>query len=400
MARLRDQNALLKATVDEMKRGNVTLKADLMADFGKLLDRFTDQQESTVSTSINSAQAVISSSIAAGESHAAEQASQLATLSTAASEVANQLERSQTSLVARASVTSNDVTQASGELGTKMDAFASAIEDDLSSTHTATARGHEEISALTTKAREEIESRTKAQSAKIKASNTKLTETFDSIASHLQSSAEDVAAVAKQVGGVLDERQDEVKVWSEQMGGGLRGLSSDSNALLAGKFREDKSTGQTPQKKAWKMPGRWTLVPANREDAIEAGRQVTDTLLSSVATADDMPSSDVPFEPFSEAHFEEAAGLSADVSVEAAVETPTSPAVPTHVDTSQDLPPRSSTRPLRELPFGHSNLPVSASNEDLAPIKVVDSATAMPKSRSAKNKLAATALPVSKRARS
>ncbi|KAF6766986.1 Kinesin, motor domain protein [Kalmanozyma brasiliensis GHG001] len=404
LARLRQQNALLTATVDEMKRSNVSLKADLMADFGKLLTRFTDQQESAVSASIGSAQAVVSASVLAVEAQAAEQSTQLESLSAAATEVAIQLERSQTSLVEQASVTSQDVTQASSELGAKMDAFASAIEDDLSSTHTTTARGHEEISSLTNKAREEIESRTKAQSAKIKAGNTKLTETFDSITSNLQTSAQDMAAIVKQVSGVLDERQDEVNAWSEQMGGGLKGLSSDSNTLLAGKFKEDKSTGHTPQKKAWKLPGRWNLVPANREDAIEAGRQVADTLLSSATTMDDVPSSDVAFEPSSEADVDAAAAPSADASVEAhetvTLHAPTSPPAPAHVETSQELPTRTATRPLRELPFGHSNLPISTSNEDLAPIKAIESVTALPKSRAAKNKLAATALPVSKRARS
>ena len=48
-----------------------------------------------------------------------------------------------------------------------MDAFASAIEDDLSTSTNAAARGHEEIGSLTHRAREEIESRTKAQSVEV-----------------------------------------------------------------------------------------------------------------------------------------------------------------------------------------------------------------------------------------
>ncbi len=64
-----------------------------------------------------------------------------------------------------------------------------------------------------------------------------------------------------------------MKAWNEEMSGGLKSLTADSTNLLASRFREDRSTGQTPQKKVWKMPGRWNLVPANREDAIEAGRR-------------------------------------------------------------------------------------------------------------------------------
>ena len=395
IARLKQQNALLLATVDEMKRNNTSLKAGLMADFGKLLDRFTDQQESAISTSITSAQALVSQSTSASQSQAVQQSAQLDLLSTATGEIASQLEQSQTALVEQTGVISRDVTEASGELGTKMDAFASAIEDDLSTSTSAAARGHEEISSLTHKAREEIESRTKAQSAKVKATNTKLTETFDSITSSLDGSSQDVASAAKQVVGRVDEREEEVKAWSEAMSGGLKGLCSDSNSLLASKFREDRSTGQTPQKRVWKMPGRWNLVPASREKAIEAGKRVTDSLLSSSATAgDDMLSSEVGMEPSSE--LEEAgnelAANSADASIEGVVEsTPTEP---------QEMPAKASARPLRELPFGHHNLPISASNEDLAPVKATVVESALPKSRSAKNKLNTTALPTSKRARS
>ncbi|GAC98312.1 hypothetical protein PHSY_005905 [Pseudozyma hubeiensis SY62] len=398
LASLREQNALLTATVDEMKRSNVSLKADLMSDFGKLLDRFTDQQESAVSTSITSAQALVSRSTAACESQAAEQSSRLDALSSTAEETATQLHRSQSALVEQTSVISTDVSQASGELGTKMDAFASAIEDDLSSTTQSTSRGHEDISSLTERVREEIDSRTKSQSSKIKACNSKLSETFDSLAENLKTSGEEIGEAVKQVGGLVDGRHEEVKQWGEQMEAGLRGFSTDSNALLVGRFKEDKSTGQTPQKKVWKMPGRWTLVPENREDAIEAGRQVTDTLRS--ADADNVLSSEIGVEPSSEADAHFAPAGSADVSAvepELAIDTPTSPPAPVEAEL---VSTRSSARPLRELPFGHSNLPVSASSEDLAPIKAVESASAVPKSRSAKNKLAATALPVSKRARS
>ena len=184
------------------------------------------------------------------------------------------------------------------------------------------------------------------------------------------------------------------------MGGGLRGLSSDSNALLASKFREDRSTGQTPQKRAWKMPGRWNLVPANREDAIEAGRKVTDTLLSSSVTAsDDMLSSEAEAEagvkPSSEA--EEAHAELTPPSADASIEEVPAEAAPTPVE-APEVAPR--TRPLRELPFGGHNLPPSTSNDELvAAIKPLPE-SGLPKSRSAKNKLVATALPISKRARS
>lgn len=398
--RLREQNALLTATVDEMKRSNTSLKAGLMADFGKLLDRFTDQQESAVSTSIASAQALVTQSTVASQAHSVQQNSHLESLSTAAGQMASQLERSQTSLVEQSGVISHDVSQASGELGTKMDAFASAIEDDLSTSTTSAARGHQEIAALAHKAREEIESRTKSQSAKIKATNTKLTETFDSLTSTLSTSSQEIASSAKQVVGVVGERQDEVKAWSEGMGSGLKGLCSDSTALLVKKFREDKSTGQTPQKRAWKMPGRWNLVPTKREDAIQAGRQVEDTLLSSApdtAVNDDMLSSEISVEPSSELEDIEAAA-SVHTSADASVEEPIVETQP-----QEPLSTRSSARPLRELPFGHSNLPISTSTsiEDLAPIKtpaVIESG--LPKPRSAKNKLTTSALPTSKRARS
>lgn len=406
LASLREQNALLTATLDEMKRSNVSLKADLMADFAKLLDRFTHQQESVVSISITSAQALVNRSTETRQLHSAEQSSQLASLSTVAGDMTDQLEEAHTSLVKQTSVIGKDVSQASGELDTKMDAFASAIEQDLSSTAQSSARGLDEISTLTAKAREEIESRTKAQSAKIKACNTKLIETFESLGSNLESSSQEIGQAAKQVGGLVDERREEVAVWSEQVAGGLKALSSDSNALLVGKFREDKSTGQTPQKRAWKMPGRWALVSANREDAIEAGRKVKDTLQrfdSIVAASDEVLSSETDdVEPFSEATAEEQAAAEA---VEVDDQAEAQPPVQTEasVVTPQE-PARMSSRPLRELPFSHSNLPVSASNEDLIPIKQVDAATAtataLPKTRSAKNKMSATALPISKRARS
>ncbi|CDS00314.1 hypothetical protein, partial [Sporisorium scitamineum] len=234
----------------------------------------------------------------------------------------------------------------------------------------------------------------------------KLIETFESLGSNLESSSQEIGQAAKQVGGLVDERREEVAVWSEQVAGGLKALSSDSNALLVGKFREDKSTGQTPQKRAWKMPGRWALVSANREDAIEAGRKVKDTLQrfdSIVAASDEVLSSETDdVEPFSEATAEEQAAAEA---VEVDDQAEAQPPVQTEasVVTPQE-PARMSSRPLRELPFSHSNLPVSASNEDLIPIKQVDAATAtataLPKTRSAKNKMSATALPISKRARS
>ncbi|TKY90241.1 hypothetical protein EX895_000239 [Sporisorium graminicola] len=411
LASLRDQNALLTATLDEMKRSNVSLKADLMTDFGKLLDRFTNQQESAVSTSIHSAQALVSRSTEARESHAADQSSQLNSLSAAAGDMATQLDDAQSSLVKQTSVIGKDVSQASGELGTKMDAFASAIEEDLSSTAHASARGHEEISTLTAKAREEVESRTKAQSAKIKACNTKLNETFESLTSNLEASSQEIGAAAKQVSGLVDQRRDETEAWSEQVAGDLKALSSDSSALLGGKFREDRSTGQTPQKRAWKMPGRWALVPANREDAIEAGRKVVhDTLQRSddivAASSDDVVLSSEPdaVEPSSEAttgeHVAAADAAEADDEDEAqlAVESAATPSVQT---TPQELQTKPANRPLRELPFSNSNLPVSVSNEDLVPIKQqMDVATALPKTRNAKNKMSATALPISKRARS
>lgn len=410
IASLREQNALLTATVDEMKRSNRSLKADLMVDFGRLLDRFTEQQESAVSTSIGSAQALVTRSTAACESQAADQATRLDSLCVSANETAIQLTTSQTSLVDQTGTISKDVNEASGELGAKMNAFASAIEDDLSSTAQTTSRSHVEISSLTNKAREEIESRTKSQSAKIKASNTKLTETFESISSNLQASSKEISEAARQVGGLADERRDEVKVWSEQMGAGLQGLSSDSNALLVAKFREDKSTGHTPQKKVWKMPGRWTLVPGNREEAIEIGKKVKDTLSSSAVLAmesEDVASSDLDMGPCSEAELDmAAASCSADESVEQepVLQTPTSPPAPAAaVEASAEVAQtRRSSRPLRELPFGYSNLPVSASNEEVVAIKaVVDpAASALPKTRSAKNKLTTSALPISKRARS
>ena len=414
MARLREQNALLSSTVDEMKRSNVSLKAELMADFGRLLDRFTVQQESAVSTSIESAQALVTQSTEANQSRAAKQSTQFDSLCTAAEDMGTQLTHVQLSLVEQTTIIAKDVTEASGELGSKLDAFASAIEEDLSSTALASARGHEGLSTLTSKAREEVESRTKAQSSKLKACNTKLTETFDSLASNLQSSSQEISEAAKQVDGLVDERRDQVKSWSEQMGAGLKGLSTDSNTLLASKFREDRSTGQTPQKRVWKMPGRWQLVPANREDAIEAGRRVNDTLQRSVvgaAVSDDVVSSDAAdVEPGSDAAHTSAVADSSTEVVDQAENPSVVEAAPEHIGATQEAPQtRMSNRPLRELPFSNSNsnLPVSTSNEDLIPLKHLDSATAapavsaLPKStRSAKNKMGATALPISKRARS
>ncbi|SPO32787.1 related to KIP1 - kinesin-related protein [Ustilago trichophora] len=399
IARLREQTALLTATVDEMKRNNVSLKADLMADFGKLMDRFTDQQETAVSTSLNSAQALVSRSTAAAQSHAVEQATQLDTLSSATDEMASQLKRSQTSLVEQTSVLGKDVAEASGELGTKMDAFASAIEDDLSTSTTTAARAHSEITSLTHRAREEIESRTKAQSAKIKSTNTKLTETIDSVTSALSTSAQDVASATQTVVGLVAKRGQEADEWSVQMGGGLKALCSDSNALLVAKFKEDRSTGQTPQKRNWKMPGRWKLVPANREDAIEAGRKVNDTLVSSAAASED-----VMLSSEGDAAVEESSSELEDVQTEERVEPipPVDASVVEEEEVVIETPPApiepSRMRPLRELPFGHHNLPQSTSNEDIAaPIKNPNPES---RSRSAKNKLAATALPIGKRTRS
>ncbi|SJX65333.1 related to KIP1-kinesin-related protein [Sporisorium reilianum f. sp. reilianum] len=406
LASLREQNALLTATLDNMKRSNVSLKADLLADVGKLLDRFTQQQESTVSTSIHSAQALVTRSTSALESHAAGQSTQLASLSTAAADMAHQLQGAQTSLVKQTGVIGRDVSQASGELGTKMDAFASAIEEDLSSCAHAGARAHDEISALTAKARDEVDARTKAQSTRIKACNTKLSETFESLTANLESSSHEIAAAAKQVGALVDARRDEVGVWSEQVRGALTALNSDSTALLAGKFREDSSTGQTPQKRAWKMPGRWALVPANREAAIEAGRRVTDTLDVGAASSDDVLSSETDLvDPLSDATTHDAAAADAAHLHDDQAEHQHIEAAPTpSIDTPQDVQPHASNRPLRELPFSHSNLPVSASHEELLPIKAqMDAPTttaALPKTRSAKNKMGATALPISKRARS
>ncbi|SPO30239.1 related to KIP1 - kinesin-related protein [Ustilago trichophora] len=397
IVRLREQNALLTATVDEMKRNNVSLKANLMADFGKLLDRFTDQQETAVSTSLDSAQALVSRSTAAAQSHAVEQATHLDSLSSATGEMASQLQQSQTSLAEQTSVLSKDVDKASGELGIKMDAFASAISDDLSTSATAAARAHSEITSLTHRAREEIESRTKAQSSKIKSTNTKLTETFDSLTSTLSTSTQDVASATQTVVGMVAKRRDQVDEWSVQMGGGLKALCSDSNTLLAAKFREDKSTGQTPQKRSWKMPGRWNLVPANREDAIEAGRKVNDTLLSSAAASEDVLLSSEVEEASSDLEDVQTEELAAPTTFS----TDTSVAEEVLVEAPAPIEP-SRSRPLRELPFGHHNLPPSTSNEDIitAPLKNPVPESALPKSRSAKNKFAATALPISKRARS
>ena len=114
IARLKEQNALLTATVDEMKRSNTSLKAELIADFGRLLDRFTDQQETAVSTSIGSAQTLVSRSAAAAETHAAEKSTLLDSLSSATGEVASQLEQSRTSLVEQTGALVKDVTSASG----------------------------------------------------------------------------------------------------------------------------------------------------------------------------------------------------------------------------------------------------------------------------------------------
>lgn len=393
MTRLRQQNALLTKTIEDMKSSNTSLKADLMADFGKMLDRFTNQQESAVSTSITTAQSLVTRSSQASESKAAEQSSRFDLLSSATSKMASHLEQTSTALVSQGGAISQDVSQASAELGTKMDAFASAIEDDLSTSTTAALRGHEQITEISVRAKEEIESRTKAQSAKIKATNTKLTETFDAVTSHLSTSSQEIASSTKEFNKLVGARGDEVKAWNEEMSGGLKSLTADSTNLLASRFREDRSTGQTPQKKVWKMPGRWNLVPANREDAIEAGRKVEDTLLATSAAATMMMSDD--------------ALLSSEVGVEPSSELEEIEAVADEeegiVETQVIVEPKPASRPLRELPFGHSNLPTSTSNDDLAsalPIKSITAESGLPKSRSAKNKLTATALPVSKRARS
>ncbi|SNX87707.1 related to KIP1 - kinesin-related protein [Melanopsichium pennsylvanicum] len=410
ISRLREQNAILTATVDEMKRSNICLKSDLMADFGRLLDRFTEKQESAVSTSIASAQNLVSRSTEASESHASEQRNQLDSICLATNEMACHLERSQTSLVSQSSEIAKDVTEASDELGHKMDAFASAIEDDLSASTVNASRVHEEISGLTSKTREEIESRTKAQSAKIKSTNTKLTETLESITSNLEASSCEVGSAARQVVESVDERQAEVRVWGEQIGQGLKGLCCDSNTLLASKFKEDKSTGQTPQKRVWKMPGRWKLVPSNREDAIQAGRKVVDTLVVSTVTtaSDDLMSSEVGFEALSEPEDVQITDVAPD-SADASIDKVAQIRAETPIEVQEKPIKTRSTRPLRELAFDHSNLPTSTCNNDKSnnhsiKTNVFNESSSLSKSRNLpKNKLELlppSTLPMSKRARS
>jgi kinesin family protein 11 len=85
-------------------------------------------------------------------------------------------------------------------------------------------------------------------------------------------------------------------------------------------------------------------------------------------------------------------GAEVEPRLEAEVEGPA--ATPVVEDVEDGGAQRRSSRPLRELPFGHANVPSSTSMEELA-IKPTIAA-----SRSAKNKLTASALPTSKRARS
>ncbi len=381
MQRLRDQNEQLAATVDEMKRSNASLKRELMADFGGLLDRFMDKQVSSVAASMAPAQALVARSINASESHEASQRVQLDTLSAGTGDVASKLERSQATLVEETHTIATDVSHASTELGTKMDAFASAIEDDLSALSSAALCGHDKISSFTEKARKKVEAHTKAQSSKIKAANTELTETLEAATSHLATSSQTVTCAAGKVVEKVDAHQGEVNAWSEAVGGVLKELASESDTMLASKFQEDRSTGQTPQKRVWKMPGRWGLVPSNREEAIEAGRKVVDTLVSEAATSEVLTS-----------ELEAEDGAVVEPGLEAEVEE--SAATPPVEGVEDGEAVRRSTRPLRELPFGHANVPSSTSMEELA-IKPTISA-----SRSAKNKLTASALPKSKRARS
>lgn len=367
MARLQEQNALLTATVENLKRDNVARKTELLADFGKLLDRFTDQQESELSTSITPIQTLVRLSTEASASHATAQATQLDTLSSATTQITTQLETSQSALVEQSTLISSDVSQASGELGTKMDAFASAIEEDLSSSTTSAMQAHQELVNLSARAREEIESRTKSSSTKIKGINSKLTETFDALSSTLSTSSAEVSNTAQEVVGGIEKRAKEVEGWAGEVQAELKGLKENGVRGL----KEDVKTGSTPVKKVWKMPGKWTLVPGNREDAVRVGKMVTDTL-TSTTTLEDVPSSEVGMEQSSDEPVAED-----EVVEEQAPKT---------------------VRPLREL---DSNLPTSNSNEDLGPIiKEVGVA----KSRTAaKNKLVApttTGLPVSKRARS
>ncbi|GAC77498.1 kinesin-like protein [Moesziomyces antarcticus T-34] len=381
MQRLRDQNALLAATVDEMKRSNASLKSEFMVELGGMLDRLTDKQESSVAASMASAQALVARSTNASESHEASQRARLDTLSAATGEIASKLERSQATLVEETRTIATDVSHASTELGTKMDALASAIEDDLSAWSSAASRGHGEISSLAEKAKEEVEARAKAQSSKIKATNTKLTETLEAASAHLATSSQTVTSAASRVMDMVGAHEGEVNAWGEAVDVGLKELKSESDTMLVSKFREDRSTGQTPQKRVWKMPGRWNLVPSNRQEAIEAGRKVADTLVSEPATSD-VPTSELDVED----------GAEVEPRLEAEVEEPA--ATPAVEDVEDGGAPRRSSRPLRELPFGHANVPSSTSMEELA-IKPTIAA-----SRSAKNKLTASALPTSKRARS
>ncbi|KAJ1035663.1 hypothetical protein NDA18_000440 [Ustilago nuda] len=406
IARLREHNTMLTATVDDMKRSNTCLKADLMSDLGRLLDRFTHQQESAISTSISSAQALLLQSTTASQSHASQQSSHLDSLSTTAGQMASQLEQSQTALVQGSSVISHHLNQASGQLGTKMDAFASAIEEDLCISTTSATRGHQEMAQIASKARQEIQSRTKSQSAKINSTNAKLNETFDSLTCTLSTCSQEIASTAKEVVQLVGEREHEIKVWSEDMSGGLKGLCSDSTALLVNKFKHDKSTGQTPQKRAWKMPAPWNLVPTNRNDAIQAGKQVQDALLScapQVAASNHLVSSEIGMPQDTDTATPTPAPAPAPAPDNASIQD--HPIEATAIQTATTAS-NSSAQPLHQIAFAHCNLamPASTSVQDSTGMKSCSTIeSGRTKDRGAKNKhsaSSATALRTSKRARS
>ncbi|PWY96996.1 kinesin-domain-containing protein [Testicularia cyperi] len=436
VARLRAQNAVLTATVNEMKQSNEQMKTGLMTDISRLVAGFVQAQDDKLASSIAQAQQNISASEAASQADATRQSRQLDGLTVSVGRVSTQLQEAKEGLSNKSREISDEIEHGTRELASKLGDFASAVEHDLDSGAELTRQECEHLAQLAAKSRDEIETRTKSQSAKIKTLKAKATETFEALEKSIQDSSDSTCKVAKDAATRVDRQMQDTSKFAQHAASDLGALRSDSTSFLGTRFKEDVATGRTPQKRSWKMPAPWQLVPSNRQEAIEAGRRIVEVPAaeedvereaedglswpsdqiaptSDAFTATDMvPSSDA----------EDL--VRNDEEAEAVVETPAtrSPVSKTNSPLVGDLPVESTRRTtrirgLRELPFGHNNVPTPpleptdagapVKTLQVEPPKTVELATLkdslVARSRS-KNKLSSTAaastLPVSKRARS